>query len=183
MWLQQWKTNILSVLSMSGWSTLFQRKNKADPSGKLRWRQWIGVSQLNSGYTLCASISICPYPMNHWLGTLLVSSPFKLKCIYVKYAPMAAEHRLFEQYPRQTKLLYIDHIWHHDCLFNFVLQICRFISYFIWLPWQQQTLNPFSFVTTLIVVNCIHLRNTKTCLFIITLDVIAVLVKLPHFNG
>ena len=67
--------------------------------------------------------------------------------------PLAAEHRLFESYPGQTKLLYVVHIGHYDCLFNVGLQSCRFRSYFSWLPWQQQHLNSFSFVIKFILVN------------------------------
>ena len=59
---QQCKPYLLSVLCISGWPTLFQRKNKADPSGRWPWWQWRGVSHLNPGYTQCTSLSNLPIP-------------------------------------------------------------------------------------------------------------------------
>ena len=56
-------------------------------------------------------------------------------------------------------------ILNYHCLINVGLQSGRFIIYLIWLPWQQQTLNSFNLVMTFILVNFIHLRNTKNVLF------------------
>ena len=73
----------------------------------------------------------------HW-------NAYRCKMYTYILTPTAAEQRLFEQYPGQTKLIYFVHLWHYDCLFNVGLRSCRCISYLIWLPWQQQTLNCYN---------------------------------------